>query len=386
MAGAAPSGTGNKRPLIALGANDAWNLVNYRAALIRVLQSNGFEVAALAPSGPHATTLQEMGVSFHEVPIKARGTSPLGDVRVLLAFARHFRIIRPAAFLGFTSKPNIYGSLAARLCGVPVINNISGLGTAFSREGLLQRLVAQLYRFALQRSATVFFQNRDDRELFETKGLVRSDQAALLPGSGVDLARFTPVDRAAEQRPFTFLFAARLLWDKGVREFVEAARLVGSERGDVRFRILGFIEPRGAAAVPESELRAWEESGIIEYLGPRDDVRQTFSGADCVVLPSYYREGVPRVLLEASAMALPVITTDAPGCRDAVEDEVTGLLCAPGSVDSLVEAMERLLRLNPGERRAMGLAARTRMEMQFSDERVHRAYLDALAKLGTIAT
>jgi glycosyltransferase involved in cell wall biosynthesis len=368
-----------------MGANDAWNLVNYRAALIRTLQANGFEVVALAPSGPHVAALEQMDVAFHAVPISPRGTSLLGDLRTLLGFARCLRAISPAAFLGFTSKPNIYGSLAARLCGVPAVNNISGLGTAFSRDGLLQRLVAQLYRAALHRSASVFFQNRDDLELFEASGLVTAGQAALLPGSGVDLVRFSPAAASADRRRFTFLFAARLLWEKGVREFVEAARIVGGRRDDVRFQVLGFIERPGTAAVPEADLQSWAEQGIVDYVGASDDVRQWFSSADCVVLPSYYREGVPRVLLEAAAMGVPVITTDAPGCRDAVDDGVTGLLCAPRSVESLVEAMERLLDLEPAERRAMGLAGRSKMEAEFSDERVHRAYLDALAKLGLVA-
>jgi glycosyltransferase involved in cell wall biosynthesis len=372
---------------IVLAANDSWNLVNYRAGLIAALQDAGFRVAALAPPGPHADRFRNMGVEFHPVPMTPRGTSPLGDFRTLLGFRRQLKAIRPAALLGFTSKPNIYGSIAARMCGVPVIiNNISGLGTAFSKAGPLQRLAAGLYRFALRRSSTVFFQNRDDLELFQSRRLVRPGQAALLPGSGVDLDRFSPRGPAPHRGPFVFLFAARLLWEKGISEFAEAARRLSGERGDVRFQILGFVEPPGDAAVPHSQLRAWEEEGIIDYLGSTDDVREPYSRADCVVLPSYYREGVPRVLLEASAMGLPVITTDMPGCRHAVDDGATGLLCEPRSIESLMAAMERMLQMPAEERRTMGLAGRTKMASEFDERLVHPAYLEALEKLGICAS
>jgi glycosyltransferase involved in cell wall biosynthesis len=299
-----------------------------------------------------------------------------------LGFVRQLKAIRPAAYLGFTAKPNIYGSLAAGICGVPVINNVSGLGTAFSKRGVLQSFVARLYKIALRRSSTVFFQNRDDLNLFERRRLVRRDQIALLPGSGVDLVRFSPRNASNGKGPFTFLFAARLLWEKGIREFVEAARILSADRDDVRFRILGIVEPTSPSAVPHEQLMRWEEEGIIDYLGSSDDVRESYSQADCVVLPSFYREGVPRVLLEASAMALPVITTDMPGCRDAVEDRVTGLLCNPRSVDSLVSAIGTLIQMTVEERRAMGLAGRRKMETQFDEAIVHRAYFDALAKIG----
>ena len=377
---------GSSLRTIALGANDAWNLVNYRAGVITALQDAGFTIAALAPPGPHAARFAEIGVRFYPLPIKPRGMSPTNDLKTLLGFVRLLKAIRPAAYLGFTAKPNIYGSLAARFCGIPVINNISGLGTSFARDGLLQAFVAQLYRLALRRSSTVFFQNKDDLELFERRRLVRSGQAALLPGSGVDLVRFSPSDRLRDDGRFTFLFAARLLWEKGVREFVEAARCLAGRRDDVRFQILGFVEPPGPSAVPREQLREWKEEGIIDYLGSSDDVRLSYSRADCVVLPSFYREGVPRVLLEAAAMALPVITTDMPGCRDAVDDRVTGLLCDPRSIDSLISAMESMVQMTVEERCAMGLAGRRKMETQFDEAIVHRAYLDALAKLAIIVS
>lgn len=375
--------TAGEAPLVALGANDIWNIVNYRSGLVRALLQAEFRVAVLAPAGPHAEAVRALGAEFHEVAISPRGTSPVDDLRTLIEFRRQLKAIAPAAFLGFTAKPNIYGSLAAHSLGIPVINNISGLGSTFTRRTALTRLVVGLYRASLRRSATVFLQNPDDRELFEKERIVRRDQTGLLPGSGIDLAHFAPLERpGGAERPFTFLLAARLLWAKGVGEFAEAAARIRGAGRDARFDVLGIVEPESRTAVPLSRLETWEREGAIVYLGAATDVRAIVGAADCVVLPSYYREGVPRVLLEAAAMGVPVITTDSPGCREAVDDGVTGLLCAPRSVDSLVEAMERMLDLPPGQRRTMGLAGRAKMEREFAQEIVHRQYLTALAKAG----
>jgi glycosyltransferase involved in cell wall biosynthesis len=370
------------RPLVALAANDGWNIVNYRSGLVRALGDAGLRVAVLAPAGTHVEAIRAMGAEFRHVPVSPRGTSPIDDLATLAVFRRQLKALRPAAFLGFTAKPNIYGSLAAHSLRIPVINNISGLGSAFTRQTMLTRLVAGLYRAALRRSATVFLQNPDDLALFEERGIARPEQTALLPGSGIDLERFAPSAGRRKKRPFTFLLAARLLWDKGVGEFVEAAARLRRSGTDARFEILGIIEAPSRAAVPLVQLEAWQRGGVIDYLGAADDVRSTVGGADCVVLPSYYREGVPRVLLEAAAMGVPVITTDAPGCREALDDGVTGLLCAPRSVDSLVHAMERMLNLPGEERGRMGLAGRAKMEREFAQEIVHRQYLTALARLG----
>jgi glycosyltransferase involved in cell wall biosynthesis len=373
------------RPKIVLAANDSWNIVNYRAGLIRRLHKAGYETAVLAPNRGHAEAIRALGAEFHPVEMRPRGRSPTGDLVLLVAFYRKLKAIRPAAFLGFTAKPNIYGSIAARWAGIPVINNISGLGAAFMRPGPLRLVVETLYRVALRRSATVFFQNRDDRDLFVERKIVAPGQAMLLPGSGVDLAHFAPRP-SQDGGEMIFLLAARLLWDKGISEFVEAARRIRSVRPDIRFQILGIVEPESRAAVPFSKLQEWADEGVIEFLGASDDVRPILAEASCVVLPSYYREGVPRILLEAAAMAIPIITTDMPGCREAVEDGVTGFHCAPRSVDALVEAFDRMTQISDGERRAMGAAGRARMEKLFRESIIHREYIDALGKLGLAAS
>lgn len=363
---------------IALAANNGWSVINFRSGLIRALMANGYDVAVIGPDGPHSGAIRALGARFHPLPMQPRGKSPAADLKLFLGYRRLLRAIGPTAFLGFTAKPNIWGSLAARSLRIAVINNISGLGTAFIAGGRLERIVSGLYRLALRGSSTVFFQNRDDRDLFINRRLVRLDQTELLPGSGVDLDHFAP--RARGSGPFTFLLPARLIWDKGITEFVEAARLLRGRRDDKpQFQLLGGIEPPTPQSVPKAEVDRWVADGTIEYCGVTEDVRPFFAQADCIVLPSY-REGLPRTLLEAAAMERPVITTDVPGCRDAVDDGATGLLCSARSAESLAEAMERMIDLGPERRRAMGKAGQHRVERLFDQRLVHRAYLDALTR------
>ncbi len=382
MAISKKTGEGGHGPVVALSSNDGWSVLNNRSNLIRFLQEAGYRVAVLAPDGEHSEAIRGLGAELRIVAMSARGTSPLEDAMTVIAYARQLRAAKADAFLGFTIKPNIYGSLAARLVGIPVINNITGLGAVFAHSGVVNRIVKALYAMALRRSRTIFFQNRHDRALFERAGLARSGQGALLPGSGVDLERFAPLIRPAASRRLTFLLAARLLWDKGVGEFVEAARRLKAQRGDLHFQILGFVEAPSRAAVSRGQLDRWNAEGIVEFLGPASDVRLVFASADCVVLPTYYREGVPRVLLEASAMAVPVIASEWPGCLEAVDDGVTGLLCAPRSSDSLAAAIARMADMSRRGRVKMGAAGRRKMERAFSDDIIHRAYLDALVRAG----
>jgi glycosyltransferase involved in cell wall biosynthesis len=247
------------------------------------------------------------------IAIDSLGLSPVRDIGVLLRYYRLLRRIRPDVFLGYTAKPNVYGSLAAQMLGIRVINNISGLGTAFIGGRLLRRIVSWLYRIALRRSAVGVLPESEDRDLFLDLGLVQPDQTRLLPGSGIDLARFTPEQRLpSTDGTFTFLLVGRLLRQKGVREFVEAARMVRRQFPDARFQLLGFLDAPNRSAIGRDEVAAWEAEGAVEYLGETDDVRPALGASDCVVLPSY-REGLPRSLLEGAAMAKPLIATDVSG-------------------------------------------------------------------------
>ena len=370
--------SGEPAPTAVIAANSGWNILNFRRALLQSLAKAGWRVVVLAGDDGNAAAIRSLGAEFIPVRIDSSGTSVLSDGRLILDYLAILRSLRPQAFLGFTVKPNIYGSLAAGLLGVPVINNISGLGTAFLRPGPLHWLVSRLYRLALRKSARVFFQNPHDLELFVGRGLVRPGQAAQLPGSGIDLDHFRPAPaRRVPPGELRFLFVGRLLRDKGLVEYAGAARLLRSSWPKARFAILGFAGSDNRSAVPIAEVERWQDEGIVTYLGETDDVRPFLGDADCIVLPSY-REGLPRTLLEASAMARPMIATDVPGCRDIVAHGLNGLLCEVRSAQSLADAMEAMLRLENDERAAMGLQARRTVERGFDQALVVQAYMDAL--------
>ena len=368
-----------KSKTIAIAINSSWNIYNFRSGLVRALVAKGYDVVAIAPEDAHSERLAELGCRFTPVRMSARGTSPVEDARLLIEYRRILRRERPSAFLGYTIKPNVYGSLAAHSLKIPVINNIAGLGVTFLKHGLFQRFVRMLYRTALRRSRTVFFQNPDDRSLFLKAGLVRERQTRLLPGSGVDLARFVPAERKrGSSEPFVFLLVSRLLRSKGIAEYAAAAAIVRQRFPNVEFRIAGILEPGHRDAIAEHEVRRWEAERAIVYLGALDDVRPALAGADAMVLPTFYPEGTPRSLLEAAAMGKPIITTDVPGCREVVDEGVNGFLCRPKSAESLAEAMLRLLELDEEQLRSMALASRHKAETQFDEQIVISRYLDAL--------
>lgn len=370
--------TSGKQKKIILSSNSAWNLVNFRKPIIEALVSAGYEVIALAPADGEEGRLSAMGARFQSIRMRGAGTSPVEDTRLLLDYVRVLRDERPAMFLGFTAKPNIYGSLAARLTGVPVAATVSGLGSAFLKGGLLGTLLLGLYRLALGRAQAIFFQNPADRDLFIARRIARLDQVRLVAGSGIDLGRFVPAP-IEQDGQFRFLLIARLLLDKGIGEYVEAARIVRRRHSNVRFQLLGGPVDDNPSAVPQSELARWAAESIVEQLGVDDDVRPHIAAADCIVLPSY-REGLPRSLLEGAAMARPLIASDVPGCRDVIDDGVNGLLCQVRSAESLAAAMERMIAMSPSERAAMGAAGRRKVEAEFEQSLVSDAYLAEIAR------
>lgn len=367
---------------VVLAANSIWNITNFRAGLVRGLQEAGYSPVVLAPAdrGGEAR-LEELGIDLIPLELDRSGLNPLADLMLLLRCRRALKRIRPTAFLGFTAKPNIYGAIAASSLRIPVIANVSGLGTAFMRRGLLQRIVSLLYRRAFRRASTVFFHNPDDRRLFLDRGIVREVQARLLPGSGIDLDRFAPAPLPSGAP--IFLLIARLLGDKGIREYVAAARMLRPHLSGARFQLLGGIDEGNRTSIDRPELEAWREEGVIEYMGETTDVRPFIREANAVVLPSY-SEGLPRSLLEGGAMGRPLVATDVPGCRELVVEDVNGFLCEVRNPGSLADAMRRLADLPDERRAAMGAESRRKVQEGFSEKVVVRAYLDALDSLGSV--
>lgn len=330
-----------RRFLIIAGFADS--LLLFRGVLLKSLVARGLEVHAAAPGFDTESSvrgeLERMGVRAHNIPAQRAGTSPLADLWLLWRLFRLMRQIRPSVSLGYTIKPVIYGSIAGWLARVPqLFALVTGLGYAFTngRSGRLQNLIRSMYRFALARVDKVFFQNPDDLALFRELRIVSAElPAVVVNGSGVDLRSFAKVPLPAGE--VRFLMICRLLGDKGVREYVQAARKVRASHPAVSFCIAGWID-ENPDAIEQSELDGWVTGGVIEYLGKLDDVRPALGACTVYVLPSY-REGTPRTVLEAMAMGRPVITTDAPGCRETVIDGVNGFLVPPKSADDLASAM-----------------------------------------------
>jgi len=370
----------SRKKKILISANTTWNLVNFRQKLIATLIERGFDVVAVAPEDDYCKRLELSGCRYVPLAMDNKGMHPGHDFQLMLGFLRLFFRERPDVVLAYTVKPNVYASLAAKVVKVPVINNISGLGTAFIRGGWMSVLVSMLYRAGLSRSRCVFFQNDDDRTLFLEKGLVRRSQTDLLPGSGIDLNHFS-VSLDAPPKPerdgLVFLMVARMLWDKGVREYVEAARSVRKRYPGTRFQLLGFLDVKNQTAVSRADVDGWVAEGIVEYLGTADDVRPLIAEADVVVLPSY-REGTPRSLLEAAAMGKPLIATDVPGCREVVKDGMNGYLCTVRDSGDLAESISKMIALSPDERNGMARRSRQFVEECFDEKIVINKYLKAI--------
>ncbi|MEL7162248.1 MAG: glycosyltransferase family 4 protein [Bacteroidota bacterium] len=342
--------------------------------------AEGYRLVLMAPNGPEQKQLTALGTTF--VPLKnlrRKGLNPLRDLLLLWELCGLFRQYDVAVTLNFTIKPVIYGSLAARLSGTQNISTLTGLGYAFVNAGKTNTVVRGLYRLALRQANTVFFHNPDDRELFVRDGLVRADRAAVVPGSGIDLANY-PLAPYSEAIPGRFLFVGRLLVDKGLREFVAAARLAKAHDPSLSFHVLGPFDPGNPAGISAREFDLWVREGVIAYDGVAADIRPHLRRAAVVVLPSY-REGCPRVLLEAAALGRAVIGTDVAGVREVVLPGENGWLVRREDVNDLAKV--KLQVADQEELRRMGKVGREHVKSRFAEESVVTAYRDRLAQLIT---
>lgn len=365
----------------------ARSLLNFRGELIRKLVGLGHEVTALAPEEGFAEKVRALGAEYIQIPLDRTGLNPVKDAGTFLTLVRLMRRIKPDMVLSYAIKPVIYGSLAAGWTRVlRSYSMITGLGFVFvngdADRGLLRRLVRTLYRLSLKHNAVVFFQNPDDLRLFQEEELLgRKTKPVLINGSGVDLERFYYVP--PRTRPVAFLLIARLIWDKGVREYVEAARLLKQRYPEVSFQLLGPFDSN-PAAIQERHVTDWTAEGIIEYLGRTDDVRPYIAASSVYVLPSY-REGTPRSVLEAMAMGRPVITTDAPGCRETVVPGMNGFLVPVKDAAALAAAMEKFI-LNPEMIVPMGEKSRQIAEEKYDVHKVNQVILQSMGMVSEFST
>lgn len=353
--------------------NSTWNVFNFRMGLIKRLQNSGYSVIALCPSDNYVDRIIEEGVIYFPISINSKGLNPIEDIALIKDYYLAFRSIKPDVVLSYTIKPNIYASFACSLLGIPVISNVSGLGTVFIRKSFASYVAQYLYRFSFAKSLWVFFQNNSDKVVFLKRKLVSDAKVSVIPGSGVDLAKFN-CDRT-DNFGLRFLFVGRLLGDKGIREFVEASKLLLIEFKDLEFLIVGELGYNNPTAISENEFTNWMENPSFKYLGKSDDIVKVLFTADIMVLPSY-REGLSRSLIEAAAMKLPIVTTDVPGCREVVSDSINGYLCAPRSINSLYSAMKKMLLLSNEDRLRMGHESRKIAESLFDENIVIEKYLE----------
>ena len=312
--------------------------------------------------------------------ISRKGINPFVDLFTFFDCLRHLITSKPDLLLLFTIKPVIYGSIAAKFVNVKSIVMITGLGTAFIAENWITKVAKALYKFSLSSVSFVFFQNTDDKELFVSEKLVNAKLCRLIPGSGVDLNKFFPANLPLVDG-ITFLLIGRMLWDKGVGEFVEAAREVRGKVKNIKFQLLGPLGVENRTAITKTQMDHWVKEGVVQYLGETDCVSAFIEKADCVVLPSY-REGTSRVLLEAAAMGRPIITTNVTGCREIVDDGVNGFLCELKNPDDLRMKMLSMMALSRNELEEMGRKGRQKVENEFSQELVCQIYINAFQELG----
>ena len=368
---------GTKKKII-LSINTVWNVVNFRATLIKFLQNKNYEVIVLAQSDEYAQELALLDVRLISISINSQKLSIINDLKLLMMYIWYFYKIQPDIYLGYTIKPNLYGSIAAKIFNTPVVNNINGLGKAFSTHGLLFRFARYAYKFALSKSKTIFFQNQEDKDFFISLGIAHHLNAGLLPGSGVDLDAFNE-DLYSKQpeQPFTFILIARLLKEKGIFEYIHAARLTLKDFPDTKFLLMGIIDEKNLYASTINQIYDWQEEGVIKFLGVQDDVRPFLAQSDCVVLPSYYNEGTPKCLLEAASMSKPIITTDWKGCKDTVDHGINGLLCKPKDVQDLYLCLNKMVGMSELDIQKLKSSSRKKAKM-FDEKIVFNEYLKAI--------
>jgi len=361
---------------IAVVLNTSWNIYNFRMSLVRTLLAEGHEVHTIAPKDDFTHFLQKAGCIHHNVKMDSRGANPVKDFALIAELYFIYRKIRPDIILHYTIKPNVYGTLAAALLRIPVINNVCGLGTVFLKDNLVSAIAILLYKISFRFANKVFFQNSEDLKLFINRKMVRPGAVDLLPGSGIDLKKFASMPFVRNET-FTFLLISRLITDKGILDYIEAVKSLQKAGFKARFQILGAMDPEHKRGIKVDVIREWIETNIIEYLGTTRDVRKYIRHADCIVLPSY-REGTPRTLLEAASSAKPIIATDVPGCNHVVVDHYNGFLCRMKDPSDLAAKMKQLAACDNDRLARFGSNGRLKMEAQYDENLVINKYLRAL--------
>lgn len=355
-----------------------------RRKLMEALLEAGYDLRILT-TGSSAELDLARSRGFNVVDVGSSGKNPVGILNYLGKLRKELSTFKPHACLTFTIRPAIWGNLVTGQMNIPTITNITGIGPLFASDSVVYRAARKMYKFVLKKTAKVFFQNMDDMNLFLSNHFIRLEVAERIPGSGIDHEFFKPLPFPHGRDKFVFLFVSRLVKDKGILEYVEAARMLQADFPNVEFRVLGplWMQNLKANTVTGEELDQWRREGVIRYLGETKDVRPYIADSDSVVLPSY-REGTSNILLEASSMERPCITCDVTGCREIIDDQLTGLLCEVKNAKDLADKMKQMLQMPAEQRTLMGKLAREKVKREFDKQLVIDAYLQALEKLAQL--
>lgn len=364
---------------IAIVVNNSWYAYNMRFNLALAFKSQGYDVVFICPYDKYSEKIKEE-FDYIDIVLNTKGTNPIEDLKTIYRYYKIYKHIKPDIILHYTIKPNIYGTIVASILNIPTINNIAGLGTLFINQNIITKIAKWLYKVSQKRATKVFFQNNDDLNMFVDEKLVEKYKCDVLPGSGVDIEKFKPIEKE-EDGIFRFLIVSRMLWAKGIGEYIEAAKIIKEKYKTVEFQLLGFLDTASPTAISKEQMDIWIKDGTVNYLGTSDNVKDEISKVDCIVLPSYYREGTPRTLLESASLEKPIITTDNVGCRDVVDDGINGYLCEVKSSKDLAKKMKMMINLTNDERKVMGKAGRKKIVKEFDEKIVINKYLESIKEI-----
>lgn len=368
---------------IAFVSNTSWSIYNFRIGLLRSFRKEGYNVIVIAPKDNFSSKLLSEGFSFYHIDIDNYGMNPLKDIGTLIKLYRIYKKVKPEFIFHYTIKPNIYGSVAAYLNKIPSIAVTTGLGHLLTKSSFI---TLNLYRICGKLSEEIWFLNNEDANIFLEKKIVKEDKYCVLPSEGINTNYFYNSNDTNNYPTTEFLFAGRLIRDKGLELLVNAAKqILKTTNKKVKFNILGFIDHNNPNSVSFDEIIQWQKEGIIHYLGETNDIRKYIEFCDCILFPSFYREGVSRVLLEAACMGKPIITTDNVGCREVVQHNYNGLLCLPRDLDSLIASIEYFLTLSNEERKEMGKNGRKKIHKEFNETKIFDIYLQKVRPLVKIS-
>lgn len=371
-----------KKLKIFFTANVLWDIYIFRYGVIKALIEDGHKVVAIAPNDERIDFPKDLGIEHIPIDLSKRGINPFKDLKLSNQLRKIYKKEKPDIIFHYTIKPNIYGSIMARCLNIPSVAVLTGLGYSFIEGGIVSKIAKLLYKISLNLSKEVWVLNEDDKNELLKKKIVKKDKIFILPGEGVDVSKFSPIENIEKEdkEKTVFLMVARAFYDKGFREYIEAARRIKEKYENIEFQFLGALGGDSKNGINEEVMNSLEKEGVIKYLGHRKDVNIIISKSDCIVLPSY-REGISKVLMEAASMERPLIASNVTGCKELIEDGKNGYLVQAKSVVDLVEKLEWFIKLSPIERDLMGKNGREKILKEFDEKIIIDIYRRKICSL-----